>query len=97
MAVRIRLRRTGGKNAPAYRVVVAEALTKRDGRFIENLGHYDPTKQPHQYKVDEERALYWLSVGAQPSETVRRLFSQAGIMRKFDEQKQARRKAAPAA
>lgn len=89
MAVRIRLRRTGAKNAPRYRVVVAEGLSKRDGRFIEALGHYDPTKNPHQYKVDEERALYWLSVGATPTDTVKRLLSQAGVMKKFAEKKAA--------
>lgn len=87
MAVRIRLRRTGGKNAPRYRLVVADGRAKRDGRFIEAIGHYDPTADPAVCEIDEARALHWLSVGAQPSETAKRLLSQAGIIKKFAEQK----------
>ncbi|UCH77928.1 MAG: 30S ribosomal protein S16 [Candidatus Coatesbacteria bacterium] len=85
MAVRIRLRRTGAKNAPRYRLIVTESSSKRDGRFIEALGHYDPTAETATYEINEERALYWLSVGAQPSETAKRLLSRAGILKKFAE------------
>jgi len=87
VAVHIRLRRTGTKNAPRYRVVVAEARTKRDGRFIEAIGHYDPTTDPARSQLDEGRALYWLGVGAQPTATVKRLLSRAGILKKFAEVK----------
>ena len=87
MAVRIRLRRTGAKNAPRYRLVVADGRAKRDGRFIEAIGHYDPTAEPAVCEIDEARALHWLSVGAQPSETAKRLLSKAGIIKKFAEQK----------
>jgi small subunit ribosomal protein S16 len=66
-------------------LIVAESSSKRDGRFIEALGHYDPTAEPATYEINEERALYWLSVGAQPSETAKRLLSQAGILKKFAE------------
>jgi small subunit ribosomal protein S16 len=87
LAVRIRLRRTGAKNTPRYRLIVADGHAKRDGRFIEALGYYDPTAEPAVCEVNEERALYWLSVGAQPSETAKRLLSRAGIIKKFAEQK----------
>ncbi len=87
MAVRIRLRRTGAKNAPRYRLVVADGRAKRDGRFIETLGYYDPTTDPAVSEVNEERALYWLSVGATPSETAKRLLSKAGIIKKHAERK----------
>ncbi len=93
MAVRIRLRRTGAKNAPRYRLVVADGRAKRDGRFIETLGYYDPTAESATYEVNEERALYWLSVGATPSETAKRLLSKAGIIKKFAEQKTTGKKA----
>lgn len=87
MAVRIRLRRTGAKNAPQYRLVVTDVRAKRDGRFIETLGYYDPTADPAVAEVNEERALYWLAQGATPSETVKRLLSKAGILKKFAESK----------
>jgi len=89
LVVRIRLRRTGAKNAPRYRLVVADSRAKRDGRFLEAIGHYDPTAEPAQCRIDEERALHWLTVGAQPSETVRRLLAQAGILRKAAEARAA--------
>lgn len=92
MAVRIRLTRTGGRNVPRYRLVVADARARRDGRVIEILGHYDPTAKPAAYKVNAERALYWLRVGAQPTETARRLLSAAGVMKEFAAQKAAARK-----
>ncbi|MDO4316636.1 MAG: 30S ribosomal protein S16 [Lachnospiraceae bacterium] len=79
MAVKIRLRRMGQKKAPFYRVIVADERAPRDGRFIEEIGIYDPTKEPTVFKVDEEAAKKWLATGAQPTETVARLFKQAGI------------------
>ncbi|UCE28220.1 MAG: 30S ribosomal protein S16 [Candidatus Coatesbacteria bacterium] len=83
MAVSIRLMRMGSKKKPFYRIVVADKRAKRDGRFIEKIGHYDPRKDPPEAVLDEERALYWLGVGAQPSDTVRNIFSKAGVMEKF--------------
>lgn len=77
----------GSKGRPFYRLVVADSRAKRDGRFIEILGHYNPMTEPAEVKLDEERALYWLSVGAQPSDTVRRIFSKAGVMKKHVEAK----------
>ncbi len=70
MSVKIRLKRVGAKNAPAYRIVVADSRSPRDGRFIEELGSYDPKKSGVNYILDLERAKYWVGVGAQPSETV---------------------------
>ena len=80
MAVRIRLRRTGGRKQPSYRVVVADSRSPRDGRFIENIGHYNPRTEPMTVVIDGERASYWLSVGAQPSDAVARLFVKEGIL-----------------
>ena len=77
--VKIRLKRMGKKKAPCYRIVVADVRSPRDGRFIEEIGIYDPTKDPTVYKVDEEAAKKWLSTGAIPTETVGRIFKQAGI------------------
>ena len=82
MATRIRLRRMGAKKAPFYRIVVADSRYPRDGRFIEELGYYDPTKDPAVIKVDEERARYWVGTGAQPSDTVRALLVKAGVLDK---------------
>ena len=79
MAVKIRLRRMGQKKAPFYRIVVADARAPRDGKFIEEIGTYDPTKDPSEYHVNEELAKKWLSNGAQPTETVARIFKSAGI------------------
>lgn len=70
MSVKIRLKRVGAKNSPAYRVVVADSRSPRDGRCIEEIGSYDPKKKKDTYNIDLERARYWLSVGAEPSETV---------------------------
>ena len=79
MAVKIRLKRIGAKNHPVYRVVVADGRSPRDGRFIEELGTYDPLRQGREnYTLDFERASYWLSKGAQPSETVASLIKRAG-------------------
>ena len=80
MAVKIRLRRMGQKKAPFYRIVVADSRSPRDGRFIEEIGYYDPTKEPSEIRVDEEAAKKWLANGAQPTETVRNLFKQQGIL-----------------
>ena len=79
MAVKIRLRRMGQKKAPFYRIVVADSRSPRDGRFIDEIGTYDPTKNPTEYHVDEESAKKWLANGAQPTETVSRIFKAAGI------------------
>ncbi|MCB0076319.1 MAG: 30S ribosomal protein S16 [Anaerolineales bacterium] len=72
--VKIRLRRHGKKGQPTYRIVVAEVTSPRDGRFIETLGHYNPRTEPETVVFDQARALYWLSVGAQPTDSVRRFF-----------------------
>ena len=77
MPVRIRLRRVGTKNVPAYRIVVADGRSPRDGRFIENIGTYDPRKVKDNFKVDVERAKHWIQKGAQPSNTVRSILKKA--------------------
>lgn len=77
--LRMRLRRTGAKKQPKYRVVIAEARTPRDGAFIETIGFYDPLTEPTTIKIDRDKALGWLSKGAQPSDTVVRLLKRAGI------------------
>jgi small subunit ribosomal protein S16 len=79
MAVRMRLKRMGAKKAPFYRIVVADSRSPRDGRFIEQVGYYDPTKEPAIIKVDDEIAKKWLANGAQPSETVKKLLKIAGV------------------
>lgn len=78
--LRIRLSRTGKIRQPSYRVVVAEKEDKRDGRIVENIGHYNPLPNPAEYKIKEDRALYWLSVGAQPTDAVRVLLEKQGTM-----------------
>ena len=75
--VKIRLKRMGMKKEPFYRIVVADSRTPRDGRFIEEIGYYNPVSDPVELKIDEERAKYWLSVGAQPTETTRSLLNKA--------------------
>ncbi|MCR8630842.1 MULTISPECIES: 30S ribosomal protein S16 [Paenibacillus] len=87
MATRIRLKRIGAHKAPFYRVVVSDSRSPRDGRFIEEIGTYNPITKPAIVNIDEEKALKWLQTGAQASDTVRNLFSQAGIMKKFHESK----------
>lgn len=80
MAVKIRLRRMGAKKAPFYRVVVADSRSPRDGRFIEEIGYYNPVAQPEaEVKIDSEKADKWLKNGAQPTDVVKRLFVKAGI------------------
>ena len=90
MAVKIRLNRMGAKKNPFYRIVVADSRAPRDGRFIEILGNYDPSKQPAVVSIDEEKAIDWMKKGAQPTDTVRSLFSKKGIMAKFDEKKRSK-------
>ncbi|MFH1329949.1 MAG: 30S ribosomal protein S16 [Actinomycetota bacterium] len=80
MAVRIRLTRTGKKKQPSYRVIVADGRAPRDGRYIEQIGRYDPLQEPSLIEIDQERASYWLQHGAQPSEPVRRLLEVAGVL-----------------
>ena len=87
MAVKIRLKRMGSKKSPLYRVVVADSRSPRDGRFIETIGTYNPLLNPAEVSINEELALQWLANGAQPSDTVRNLLSQQGIMKKFHESK----------
>ena len=79
MAVKMRLRRMGAKKKPFYRIVVADSRSPRDGRCIEEIGTYDPTKDPSEYHVNEELAKKWLANGAQPTDTVARIFKNAGI------------------
>ena len=79
MSVKIRLRRMGQKKAPFYRIVVADSRSPRDGRFIEEIGTYNPNIEPSEFKVDEELAKKWLATGAQPTEVVGKLFKIAGI------------------
>ena len=79
MSVKIRLKRTGAKKQPSYRIVVADSRSPRDGRFIEEIGYYDPNQDPSLIKFDEEAAKKWLSTGAQPTETVGKLLKIAGI------------------
>jgi len=91
MAVRIRLRRVGRKKTPVYRIVVADSRSPRDGRFIENIGQYDPRRTEGGLNVNAERANYWLGVGALPSDTVRSLLRKAGLLRARHEARVAAR------
>ena len=78
--VKIRLRRIGAKKAPFYRIVVADSRFARDGRFIEEIGYYDPTKEPSVVKIDAEKAKQWLDNGAQPTDTVREILKKASVL-----------------
>ena len=89
MAVKIRLKRMGAKKSPFYRIVAADSRMPRDGRFLEVIGTYNPIKGSEVVTVNEEKALYWLSNGAQPTDTVRSILSKQGIMAKFAESKKA--------
>ena len=80
MAVKIRLRRMGAKKAPFYRVVVADSRFPRDGRFIEEIGYYDPTKEPAVVKIDAEKAQKWIANGAQPTDTVKAMLKKNGAL-----------------
>ena len=79
MAVKIRLRRMGQKKAPFYRIVVADSRSPKDRRFIDEIGYYDPSKEPSEIRVDEEAAKKWLANGAQPTQTVEKILKTAGI------------------
>ncbi len=79
MAVKIRLRRMGAKKAPFYRVVVADSRSPRDGRFIEEIGYYNPITEPAEIKIDEEKATKWINNGEQPTDVVKRLFNTVGL------------------
>lgn len=93
MAVKIRLTRMGAKKHPFYRIVVADSRSPRDGRSIETLGHYDSTVEPAIIKIDEDKAISWMHNGAQPTDTVKSLFSKIGIMKKWDELKRTKKEA----
>ena len=93
MAVKIRLTRMGAKKHPFYRVVVADSRAPRDGRSIETLGHYDSTVEPAIIKIDEDKAISWMQNGAQPTDTVKSLFSKVGLMKKWDELKRTKKEA----
>ena len=80
MAVKIRLRRMGAKKAPFYRVIVADSRSPRDGRFIDEVGYYNPLTEPAEIKIDAEKAKKWIANGAQPTETVKSLLKKSGIV-----------------
>ena len=84
--LRIRLRRVGAKKQPSYRVVVADQRAARDGSFVDHLGHYNPRTEPPTIVIDEEKALKWLRVGAQPTEAVAQMLQRMGTMDKVKEQ-----------
>lgn len=88
MAVKLRLTRMGAKKRPSYRIVASDSRVKRDGKYLELVGTYDPIAK--ETKINEEIALKWLDLGAQPSDTVKNLFSKAGIMKKYSDKKQGK-------
>ena len=88
MAVKLRLRRLGRKKRPFYRIIATDSRAPRDGRFIEEIGHYNPLTHPETVSVQEDRVFYWLGVGATPSKTVKNILSRQGIILKFDLKKQ---------
>lgn len=85
--VKIRLKRMGANKKPFYRIVVADSRSPRDGRFIEELGYYNPVSEPKVVKINDEKALKWLAIGAQPTETVKNLFKKNGVLEKFEASK----------
>ena len=89
MAVKLRLKRTGAKKAPRYRIVAADSRFPSDGRDIETIGYINPTTDPETVVLDAEKALDWLNKGAQPSDTVRNILSRQGVMKRFHDQKAA--------
>ncbi len=89
MSVKIRLTRKGTKKKPFYRIVVADSRSPRDGRFIEEIGYYNPISVPKEVKIDDEKAINWLSKGAKPTDTVAKLFAKNGVSDKFEESKKA--------
>ena len=94
MAVKLRLKRMGGKQKPFYRIVAADSRSPRDGKFIELVGTYNPIKGQEVVTVDEDKALKWLNNGAEPTETVRSIFSSQGIMKKYADSKSKKSKKA---
>jgi small subunit ribosomal protein S16 len=92
--VRLRLRRMGSNDAPFYRIVAVDSRVSRDGKYIECIGWYDPKPNPFKFTIENDLAIKWLSVGAQPSNTVRNLFKKAGILQIWHEQKLAAKKQA---
>ena len=91
MAVKLRLARIGAKKQPSYRIIVADSRSKRDGRLVERLGHYDPRTDPSTVVINEERTKYWLSVGATPTDALGPILKQAGISDKYVRQRAARK------
>lgn len=87
MSVKIRMRRMGSKRKPFYRIVVADSRMPRDGRFIEEVGYYNPLTNPDAVKLEEDKIFEWLEKGAQPSDTVRSLLSKAGLMTRYHDAK----------
>lgn len=87
--VKIRLRRMGAKKRPFYRVVVADSRAPRDGKFIDEIGYYDPTKDPAVIKIDADKAIHWIQSGAQPTDTARSLLRKTGILKSLHEAKQS--------
>lgn len=92
MAVKIRLKRMGSKQKPFYRVVVADSRNPRDGKVIEEVGYYNPITEPAEIKISEELAMKWLHQGAQPTDTVKNLFTKVGLNEKFHNEKMASKK-----
>lgn len=90
MAVKIRLKRMGSNKKPFYRIVVADSRAPRDGKFIEEIGFYNPISQPKQVKINDDKAVKWLGCGAQPTDTVKTLLVNNGVMEKFEASKQAK-------
>lgn len=90
MAVKLRLKRMGGKQKPFYRIVAADSRFPRDGRFIETVGTYNPIAKPAEVKIDKELAIKWLSNGAQPTDTVKALFKKEGILKEFSDAKKGK-------
>ncbi|MBV1758317.1 MAG: 30S ribosomal protein S16 [Dethiosulfatibacter sp.] len=88
MAVKIRLKRMGAKKKPFYRIVVADSRAPRDGRFIEEIGYYNPVSDPKVVKIDAEKAIKWISNGAKPTETVNTLFKNNGVYDKKEEKEE---------
>lgn len=90
MAVKLRLKRMGAKKQPYYRIVAADSRSPRDGRFIETVGTYNPLVSPAEVNINEELVMKWLKNGATPTDTVRNIFSKAGVMAKFAKEKQGK-------
>lgn len=89
MAVKIRLKRMGAKKKPFYRLVVADSRSPRDGKFIEEVGFYNPISQPAEVRIEDEKVIKWMLNGAQPTNTVKDLFKKHGVMEKFEQSKKA--------